>query len=87
MEDDLLTGLAAGDAAAYRQAYDLYGSLLYRTAMRMLGSRHDAEDVVQEVFVAIVRSRERLRQVADLKAYLFATLRHATARIHRRRRS
>jgi RNA polymerase sigma-70 factor (ECF subfamily) len=84
--DDLLTGLAAGDAAAYQQAYDLYGSALFRTAARMLGSRHDAEDAVQEVFAAMVRSRSSLSHVADLKAYLFAAVRHATARIHKRQR-
>ncbi len=73
-----------GDAAAYQQAYDRYGSALFRTAMRMLGNQHDAEDAVQEVFAAIVRSRDRLTQVVHLKAYLFTSLRHATARIHRR---
>ena len=53
--------------------------------MRMLGAHHDAEDAVQEVFAAMVRSRARLTQVVNLKAYLFASLRHVTARIHRRR--
>ena len=33
----------------------------------------------------MVRSRHRLKHVADLKAYLFASLRHVTARIRRRR--
>ncbi|NLF30258.1 MAG: sigma-70 family RNA polymerase sigma factor [Planctomycetes bacterium] len=85
MGDELLTGLAAGDEAAYRQVYDRYGAALFRTAMRLLGSRHDAEDAVQELFLgAMVRSRHRLRYVADLKAYLFASLRHETARIARR---
>lgn len=85
MEDDLLKGLAAGDTAAYQRVYDCFGSTLYRTAVRMLGSHQDAEDAVQEVFAAIVRSRGRLAHVADMKAYLFASLRHVAGRIHRRR--
>ena len=82
MDDDLLTGLAAGDPAAYEQAYDRYSATLFRTAARMLGSQHDAEDAVQEVFGAMVKSRHRLIQVANLKAYLFTSLRHAAARIY-----
>lgn len=84
MDDGLLTGLAAGDAAAYQQAYDRYGSALFRTAVRMLRSQQDAEDAVQEVFAAMARSRERLGQVVNLRAYLFTALRHAAERIHRR---
>lgn len=86
MSDDLPRKLAAGDAAAYQQAYDRYGSAMYRTALRILGSQHDAEDAVQEVFGAMVKSRHRLMQVANLKAYLFASLRHAAAGIYERRK-
>jgi RNA polymerase sigma-70 factor (ECF subfamily) len=85
LEDHLVRRLAAGDAAAYRQAYDRYGAMLFRTALRMLGSEHDAEDAVQELFTSMVRSRDRLAEVADLKAYLFVSLRHVMARMYRRR--
>lgn len=84
MDEDLVKGLAAGDAAAYQQAYDRYGAVLFRTAARMLGSQCDAEDAVQEVFAALVRSRGRLAQVANLKAYVFVSLRHVAARIRKR---
>ena len=85
MEEDLVKGLAAGDAAAYQQAYDRYGAALFRTAARMLGSQCDAEDAVQEVFAALVRSRSRLAQIANLKAYVFVSLRHVAAQIRNRR--
>ena len=84
MEHDLLTGLANGNAAAYQQAYDRYGAALFRTAARMSGSQHDAEDAVQEVFTSMVRGRARLAEVTNLKAYMFASLRHVAARMHSR---
>ncbi len=85
MKDDLPKGLAAGDAAAYQQTYDLYGPALFGAALRILASAPDAEDALQDVFVSLVRNRDRLAQVGNMKAYLFASLRHAAGRILRRR--
>ena len=84
-ENRLKSGLAAGDAASYRDAYGLYGAALFRSALRILGNRADAEDAVQEVFAAMVRSRERIGQVADLKAYIFASLRNTAIRLGQKR--
>jgi RNA polymerase sigma-70 factor (ECF subfamily) len=84
--DPLLLGLAAGDERAYALLYERFGTRLYRTAAGMLGNRADADDVVQEVFAALVRSRERLAHVEDLTAYLFTILRHAVGQCAARRR-
>jgi RNA polymerase sigma-70 factor (ECF subfamily) len=83
--DPLLAGLAAGSEQAFAELYDRFGVRLYRAALGMLGRREDAEDAVQEVFLAMVRSRERLTEVRDLTAYLFAALRRAAARRAARR--
>ena len=48
--------------------YDRFAGRMYRAAWRILGRREDAEDVVQDVFLAVVRSRERLNDVRDLRA-------------------
>jgi len=53
--------------------------------VRILGTPADAEDAVQDVFVAVVAGRARLAGVEDLKAYLFASLRHAAGRLGQRR--
>ncbi|MBI5723359.1 MAG: sigma-70 family RNA polymerase sigma factor [Planctomycetes bacterium] len=85
-EQRLKSGLAAGDAACYGEVYDRHGAALFRTAMRILGNQADAEDAVQETFSALVRGRGRIGGVADLKAYIFASLRRAAFRISRNRR-
>jgi RNA polymerase sigma-70 factor (ECF subfamily) len=84
-DDDLLVELAAGDAEAFGVLYDRFGGRLYRVAMSILYRRQDAEDVVQEVFVALVRSRHRLSGIRDLEAYLFAALHRAAIRCATRR--
>ena len=58
---------------------------MYRTALGVLGSREDAEDVVQDVFMAVIRSRKRLHKVRDLPAYLFTALYRAVGRHGMRR--
>ena len=77
----LAQGLAEGREEAFAALYDRYGPALFRVARAMLGSTPDAEDAVQEVFVGLVRVRPRLGAVEDLRAYLFAALRHAAAKI------
>src|SRR5271170_4406049 len=69
--------LAEGKPEAHAALYDVLGRRMLRVAATMLSSRTDAEDVVQDVFVSLVRSRRRLTQVIDLEAYVFAALRHA----------
>jgi RNA polymerase sigma-70 factor, ECF subfamily len=83
--DPLLLGLAAGDGRAFAILYDRYGVRLYRAALRMLGSREDAEDAVQDVFLSVVRSHRSLDDVRDLTAYLFTSLRRAAGRCAQRR--
>lgn len=83
----LQAGLAAGDPGAYEAAYDRYAGQLYRAAVRILGDATAAEDAVQDVFVSVVRSRERIGAVENLAAYLFVSLRRAAGRIHQRQQS
>jgi RNA polymerase sigma-70 factor (ECF subfamily) len=83
--DPLVRSLAAGDERAFASLYDRFAGRMYRAALRILGCREDAEDVVQDVFLAVVRSRERLSVVSDLTGYLFAALRRAAGRCALRR--
>ena len=83
--DPLLLGLAAGDGRAFAVLYDRFAARMYRAALQMLGSSEDAEDAVQDVFLALVRSHKRLGDVNDLTAYLFAALHRAAGRCAERR--
>lgn len=84
-ERSLPRRLADGDEAAFAEAYDRYGHRLYRTALRYLGCGGEAEDAVQDLFVALVRSRARLASVENLASYLFVALRRQVGRRSRQR--
>src|SRR5207253_1153610 len=47
-----------------------YARLVYRIAFSVLRNAEDAEDAVQEVFAKVLRSRHKLPEVLDHKAYL-----------------
>ncbi|MGE3803905.1 MAG: RNA polymerase sigma factor [Gemmataceae bacterium] len=85
-EVELVRRLARGEQAAFAELYDALGAALYRVAWGLLGSRSEAEDAVQDVFVALVQAGSRLLQVENFKAYLFVALRHAALRRRSRER-
>jgi RNA polymerase sigma-70 factor (ECF subfamily) len=80
----LAESLAAGDPDAFAALYDRLAVRLLGAARTMTGSAADAEDVVQDLFVALARGRARLAAVADLEAYVFTMLRNAIRRRGRR---
>ncbi len=73
-EQDIVRGCKEGDADAFRMVYDQYGDVLYRTALRMLRNREDAEDAVQTAFVKLYRGIGNFDGRSKLSTYLFRIL-------------
>lgn len=72
--------LAAGDQAAFAELYGAFADRLHHYLAVRLGSRQDAEDVLQEAFIRLVRNRQKLRDVANLAAYVFTVARNEARR-------
>lgn len=47
----IMDGVRVGDGRAVAALYDRYNALIFSLALRMLGSREGAEELVQEVFL------------------------------------
>jgi RNA polymerase sigma-70 factor (ECF subfamily) len=77
--------LALSQAEFNRLVAD-YGAVLYRTAFRLVGDRHDAEDLVQETFRSCWQSRERFQAELGERAWLVSILRRRVVDRWRRRR-
>ena len=63
-----------------------HGPALYRLAYRLIGDRHEAEDLVQEAFRSAWRSRKSFRPDGGCRAWLAAILRRRAADHWRRAR-
>ncbi|WP_286546665.1 RNA polymerase sigma factor [Variovorax fucosicus] len=62
---DLIAETARGDHASFAQIYDRTHQHLFGIAVRMLGSEHAAEEVVQEAYVSIWKNASSYRSSID----------------------
>ena len=88
-DPDLATRTASGDPEALGQLYQRHGAMLIQLASRLLGSRADGEDVVQDVFVGLPEALSGYRDDGRLTGWLRrVTINHALKRMRtvRRRR-
>jgi len=58
-EADLIRALARGSEDAMATLYDLHGGMIYRFALRMIQDESIAEEVTQDVFLALLRQSDR----------------------------
>ena len=68
--------IGADDMAALDVIYDEIGDRLYKYLLVILGSEGSAEDVMQNLFMAIARKRQRLCRARNMTGYLFAMARN-----------
>ena len=82
----LVTAYLSGDRDALASIYDLYAPGLYDTAAAMLSDRHDAADMVQDVFCIAAERLNQLRDPDRLKPWLYAVLRNEVYRRTKKRK-
>jgi len=87
-DDDLLTRLRSGDEEAFVTLYRRRQGAIYRFALHMSGSQPVAEDVTQEVFLALLREECGFDPGrGTLSGYLFGIARKLVLRNVERGRS
>ncbi|MFN0282879.1 MAG: sigma-70 family RNA polymerase sigma factor [Kineosporiaceae bacterium] len=84
-DGDLARRWAAGDPAAFGEAYRRFAPSLFGTAVGLLGDRSAAGDVVHDTFVRAAPRVGALRDPDRLRPWLFAILRNEATAVHRAR--
>ena len=83
---NLAERIADGDVAAFEEFVRRYSDRVHGMAMRMLGDRSDAEDVVQDVFVTVWRRVHEMTDRSAVRMWLFQVVRRHCLIVLRRRR-
>ena len=66
-----------GDVAAFEVIYDRHGSAAFSLAYRMAGNRNVAEDITQEAFLSIWRSRVRYQaERGSVRSWVLGIVHH-----------
>jgi len=75
-ENTLLTALTAGDFNAFSKLYRKYHRMLYFFALNLSKNPHEAEELVQSVFVSVWETRQAVDPLKSFSAYLFSIARN-----------
>lgn len=81
---ELFTRIANGDEKSFSTLFDLYKKKVYSTALKMLKSESESEEIVQEVFISLWKVRNKLGDVTNPEGYIF-TITYNTVYSHLRK--
>ena len=83
LKERLLIGrLKERDEKAFREVVETYGDRVFNLTYRMLGNREEAEDLAQEVFIAVFKYIDNFRGDSKFSTWLYRiTANHCKNRI------
>lgn len=76
IDSALVNLLRQGDANAFEKLFFSFADRIYYFALRYMRNQHDAEEIVQEVFVKLWENRENLNLELSFSGYLFTIARN-----------
>ncbi|HXF56447.1 MAG TPA: sigma-70 family RNA polymerase sigma factor [Actinomycetota bacterium] len=85
VEPELLARCRRGDPAAFEEVVRRTYRHVYTQALRLVGDRHDAEDVAQDAYLRVFRGLAGFREEARFETWLFRIVANAALSFLRRR--
>ncbi|MEZ4361637.1 MAG: sigma-70 family RNA polymerase sigma factor [Kofleriaceae bacterium] len=71
LERALLRRLRNREERAFRELIELYRDRVFNVTFRMLGDRAEAEDIAQEVFIAVFKTIDTFREESKFSTWLY----------------
>ena len=75
-ENILLQEIINGDSQSFRKLYEAYYMQVFLFATRIMKSNSSAEDIVQQAFIKVWETRDRIDISKNFKSYLFTITRN-----------
>jgi RNA polymerase sigma-70 factor (family 1) len=85
IEQKLIRELKDGSQNAFDSIYQMYAKRLYAFCMQYTKISEDAEEIVEDVFIELWRSKENIRQEDTLRSLLFIMSKHLLINAYRAR--
>lgn len=83
-DSELVTRVQQGQHDAFEELVSRYAGRLYSMGRRMCGNDDDAEDMLQETFIAAFKGMDAFRAEAKFSVWLFQIAKHACMRMRRK---
>lgn len=71
LERALIRRLRDRDERAFRELIELYRDRVFNVTFRMLGNKAEAEDIAQEVFIAVFKTVDTFREESKFSTWLY----------------
>jgi RNA polymerase sigma factor (sigma-70 family) len=72
----LLSAFQSGDISAFSKLYNLHINILFNYGYKLTTDKELLKDCIHDVFVRLYSRRNELRDIENLKAYLFVSLKN-----------
>lgn len=72
----LVPKLQKGNERAFQKLFELYQQDIYAYSLSLLKSKHQAEEIVQEVFLKVWLNRKKLNPELSFKSFIFTIARN-----------
>jgi RNA polymerase sigma-70 factor (ECF subfamily) len=83
----LIQRVRAGDHEAFAEIFSLHSLRVYQQAIKFVGNKVDAEDIVQEVFLLVYRKARSFRGESEFSTWLYRlTANTALTKLRQRKR-
>lgn len=70
-EQNFIKELQIGNQSAFRQLLDAYQQKVFGTCISFIPNKEDAEDVAQEVFIAVFKSIHQFKENSKLSTWIY----------------
>lgn len=75
-DEDLMLAFRAGDAAAFEQLVTRHKRGLYNFLLRSVHDRSRSEEMLQEVFLRVIRAKDRYQRTARFTTWIYTIARN-----------
>ena len=75
-DNELVALLKNGNQIAYTEIFERYKTILYKHAFRLLNNNEEANDVIQDIFLALWQKKDVIILKTSLSSYLYISVRN-----------